>query len=176
MDMVTIMREKRFIGQEFLTWLWYKSDVLNYMQVRNIGTLEMSVERRIVLEAGSGIERKAVSCVGSEIDLSEAWAALREGKKVSQARFMITLEGLTWHVTINDQGELRSVKMPKTFDSGEEELESDAGKLLERIALLSKLADIVDALFASFINVRSDDNEWAIEVAKMADWIDIRCK
>ena len=84
---------------------------------------------------------------------------------------MINFEDLTGHVTINDQGELRSVKMPKTFDPGEEEPESDAGKLLERIALFSNLADIVDGLFASFINVRADDNEWAIEVAKMADWM-----
>ena len=26
MDLVDLITEKRFIGQEFLTWLWYKSD------------------------------------------------------------------------------------------------------------------------------------------------------
>jgi recombination associated protein RdgC len=171
MDMVTIMRKKRFIGQEFLTWLWYKSEMTDCFIVPRIGQIDMAIERRIVLESGSGIERKTVSCVGSDIDLSEAWAALREGKKVSQARFMINFEDFAWHVTLNDRGELRSVKMPKTFNPEEEVLESDAGKLLERIALLSNLTDIVDGLFASFINIRADENEWAIEVAKMADWM-----
>ena len=26
MDLVDLITEKRFLGQEFLTWLWYKSE------------------------------------------------------------------------------------------------------------------------------------------------------
>ena len=60
------------------------------------GTVEVWFENRMSLESGSGEYKQAVTCQGKELDLAEARTALKEGKKVSQARMRLNSDGREW--------------------------------------------------------------------------------
>ena len=173
MDLADLMKEKQFIGQEFLTWVWFISDLNSgLVELPGFGAVEIWFEQRMMLESGSGDMRQAVVCSGRELDLAEALTALREGKKVSQVRLRIGFEEREWHLTLKDQGlELTGVKPPKTFDPDEEEPESDAGKLLERVALLQELIRILDALYARFLTARLTDRWENEEIPRLRKWL-----
>lgn len=173
MDLADLMKEKRFLGQEFLTWIWFRSDVnAGLVELPEFGAVEIWFEQRMMLESGSGDMRQAVACTGRELDLAEALTALREGKKVSQVRLRVAVEEREWHLTLKDQGlELTGVKTPKTFDPDEEEPESDAGKLLERVALLQELIRILDALYAQFLYARLTDRWDNEELPRLRKWL-----
>jgi hypothetical protein len=165
MDFVDLIREKRFFGQEFLTWVWYMSEINSgLLEAPGYGAVEVWFVDRLVLESGSGNALQQVSCKGKDLELAEARTALKEGKKVSQARLRVAADGKEWQVTLKADGlDLASVKAPKTLEPDEEEAESQAGRFLDRLAVMQELARIVDGLYGLFLTVRLTD-DWSRDV------------
>lgn len=166
MDLVDLINEKRFLGQEFLTWVWYQSEINSgLVDLPGFGTVEIWFEDRLMLEAGSGNSRQLVTCQGKDMDLAEARTALKEGKKVSQARLRLRANGLEWSMTIKADGlELSGVRAPKTLEMDEEDPEESlAGRLLDRLAVMQELVKAMDALFARFISLKLSD-DWEEQV------------
>ncbi|MEW5723684.1 MAG: hypothetical protein AB1896_11295 [Thermodesulfobacteriota bacterium] len=173
MDLLDLKQEKRFLGLEFLTWVWYQSEVNSgLIELEGLGTVELWFENRLVLEAGSGNARQTVTLQGKDLELAEARTALLEGKKVSQARLRIAAESREWRVTLKAEGlELGSVKAPKTLDADEEEAESAAGRLLDRIAVMQELTRILDLLYARFLAVRLTNLWEKNELPRLRHWL-----
>lgn len=174
MDLVTLIREKRFLGLEFLSWLWFFSEInRGLIELKGLGTVEVWFEDRMVLETGTGNARQTVTCQGKDLDLTEARTALREGKKVSQARLRILIEGREWRFTFHAEGfELSGVRPPKTFEAEEEEPEGEAGLLLDRVALMLELTGVVDALYKKFLADRLTETWVKKTLPRLRAWID----
>ena len=52
MDLVDLITEKRFLGQEFLTWLWYESGQREgHFQIGDAEPFELHFDDQLVLEA-----------------------------------------------------------------------------------------------------------------------------
>ena len=174
MDLVDIIAEKRFLGQEFLTWLWYKSDERGgAVALPGQGDVVVVFERHLLLEYGEGESFEKVVCQGLRAELREARAGLCLGKKLEQARIMLQVGEYEFHVTVKGSVfEYRSVRLPKTMTQAEEADDPAAreGMVLDRIGLYQSLVHTLDALFRMFLQVRLGD-EWPEERQRLAAWI-----
>jgi len=174
MDLVDLIAEKRFLGQEFLTWLWYKSDERGgAIDLPESGDIIVIFEKHLLLESGEGETLEKVICQGLQAELKEARTGLSLGKKLEQARILIQLGDYEFHVTIKGSTmDYRSVKLPKTMEQSEEGDDEAAreGMLLDRIGLYETLLRTLDGLFRLFIQARTTA-AWPEELQRIHAWI-----
>ncbi|MEN8140968.1 MAG: hypothetical protein ABFR97_07055 [Thermodesulfobacteriota bacterium] len=175
MDLVDLIAEKRFLGQEFLSWLWYKSEERGgtVLLPESGEDIQLVFEKHLLLEYGEGEEREKVVCQGLQAELKEARTGLRQGKKLEQARIHLVRGEYEWHMTIKASLlEYRSVKVPKTMAGAEEGDDDEAveGRLLDRIGLLETVYRSMDELLAQFIRLRIG-GQWPEELARLRAWI-----
>ena len=116
MDLVDIISEKKFIGQEFLTWLWWKSEERGgLVGLPGYGDITVVFEKHMLLEFGEGEYSEKLVCTGLQTELKEARTGLVMGKKLEQARLQIINSDYEWNVTLGaGLFEYRSVRLPKT--------------------------------------------------------------
>ena len=174
MDLVDLIAEKRFLGQEFLTWLWYKSDERSgTVFLPGTGDIQLVFEKHMLLEYGEGDSFEKIVCQGLQAELKEARTGLRMGKKLEQARIHLILGEYEWFLTLKGSMlEFRNVKLPKTMAGAEESDDPDAveGRLLDRIGLLETATRTVDDLFRMFLEMRISSG-WKEELDKLSTWI-----
>lgn len=126
--------------------------------------------RRLVLESGDGEYTERVVCQGMHADLKEGKEALRQGKKITQARLRIVHDKTEWEFTFKgDRFHFQAMKLPTLPENDGEEADRE-GELLERIYLIEKAAEMMDLLFQSFLNLRLSGG-WGAEQARLTKWI-----
>ncbi|MDR2945954.1 MAG: hypothetical protein LBV79_04320 [Candidatus Adiutrix sp.] len=174
-----LWKDKLFIGQEFLTWLWIYSEIHGNFLSTKAGEVELWFESRLHLESGEGGDRKSVTCqmhasgrLEASYDWAEALTALKRAKKLTRARLKVSTEDKEWSFslaagTLTPQG----VKFPKTFAASEEEEDTDSGRFLERVALLKELTAIVEALFKQFLEIRLSPDWELTELPRLNKWL-----
>ncbi len=174
MDLVDLIIEKRFLGQEFLTWLWWKSEERGGgVELPGQGDILVVFEKHMLLEYGEGEANEKLICRGLQTELQEARTGLTMGKKLEQARVRLAQNDHEWNVTLTATlMEFRSVRLPKTGDTEQggnnpEELE---GMVLERIFLFEELVRLVNDLFRLFLTIRVSD-QWHDELLKIRAWV-----
>ncbi|MBI4962859.1 MAG: hypothetical protein HY913_06255 [Desulfomonile tiedjei] len=175
MDFIDILSQKAFLGREFLTWLWFKSD-------RAGGRIEMPGNKaaevlfldRMTLDLSDAETPQTVMLKGEYSELREGLAALREGKKIEEARisvraadndFTMILKG-TWF----SFGSLRTPPILPASDADEEE--PVEGAFLEKVSLIEESMEIVDSLFAYFLKLRTSDQWETEELPALRRWVE----
>lgn len=168
-----LWKEKIFLGQEFLTWLWIVSEINgNLLNIKPQGAIELWFENRMVLESGEGGDRKSVACQDPSAQWAEAHTALRRAKKLTKARLKVRTEEKEWGLSLAaDTLAPQGVKFPQTFASGEEEEDSEIGKFMERVALLNELMAIVESLFKEFLEIRLTGDWEERELPRLNKWL-----
>ena len=175
MDLVDLITEKRFIGQEFLTWLWWKSEERGgSVELEGQGDIVVVFEKHMLLEYGEADYNERLVCSGLQTELKEARTGLRTGKKLEQARLQIIKDEMEYNLTLGATSfEFRNVKLPKTegadasTDSADAEME---GAVLERIYLFEELVKIVNDLLLMFVEARTSET-WSEELARIRTWV-----
>jgi len=177
MDLVELMEEKRFLGQEFLTWLWWKSEERGgAVSVSNYGDIAISFEKHLLLEVGEGESNEKLICSGLQSELREARTGLRMGKKLEQARIVLSRDSHEYSLTLTGSLlEFRNVRLPKTEDTGSNDdakatREDVEGLILERIFLFEDLQKMVMTLFSMFIEVRLGE-QWHDQANAIRHWV-----
>lgn len=173
MDFLDILREKAFLGREFVTWLWFKSDQTGGMiEIPGRKAIQVIFLDRMTLDLADVETPQTVSIKGEYSELREGLAALREGKKIEEARislkgeeneFVMALKG-TWF-------SFGSFKTPPILppDERDSELESE-GNFLEKISLVEEGMSLVDDLFEYFLKLRISEAWEAVEVPLIRKW------
>ena len=143
------------LGQEFLTWLWYQSDVAPGAFVDKEGQpFSVSMEQRIVVQGGEGDAKETATVAG---------------KKVTRALIRLEKEELAFQFTLKAEDfTLGSLKTPKV-EKPEEDDDPDA-MLLEKIYLMEVCLGLLDSLYARFLQLRLSP-QWQQEVADMRQWM-----
>jgi recombination associated protein RdgC len=174
MDLVDIISEKRFLGQEFLTWLWYKSEERGgAVSLPGAGDIQVVFEKHMLLESGEGESLEKLICTGLQAELQEARTGLLMGKKLEQARIYIAKGDYEWRLTLGATlFEYRNVSLPKTVASNEEASDPIAweAKVLERIGMSEEVMHTMDELFRMFLKIRTTA-AWPEELARLKRWI-----
>ncbi len=175
MDLVDLIEEKRFLGQEFLTWLWYKSDERGgaIFLPESGSDIQLVFEKHMLLEYGEGEAHEKVICRGLQTELKEARTGLAMGKKLEQARVQLIRDDHEWHLTLRgSMMEFQGVRLPKTMANSEESDEPEAmeARLLDQIGLYELAVRTVDQLYRMFLEVRLGSG-WGKELTKMQAWV-----
>ena len=174
MDLIDLIQEKRFLGQEFLTWLWYKSDERGgSILVPERGDVSVLFEKHMLLEYGEGEQAEKVICRGLQTELKEARTSLALAKKPEQARIRLAWAEHEFGVTLTAAVfEFRNIRLPKTVAGADEggTREDMEGRILERIALFELLTGLILDLFRLFVNIRASQ-QWQEELGKMRTWV-----
>ena len=147
MDLVDLIEKRRFVGREFLVFLWFESELFDGMiPVEGYGTCELRLEGFITLAEGKEQARlKGVAPSGDP----EAHQALRQGKLPVQARLRLSAGELEYAFTFNaDTLGMAAVKIPAVVKD-----EAD-DQFYERMYLVEELESLLAALYAKFIGIR----------------------
>jgi len=159
-------RNFAFLGKEFLSWLWFKSEERGgTILLPGMGDIGLIFVRKMVLSSGEGEYAETVTRQGMHADLREGKAALREGKMIREARIRVDLGSEQWEFTLKAETfRYQTLRLPVTVDFADEE-ESREGRLLERIQLVETLLGTMEKLFDHFLSLRLSPR-WETEELK----------
>lgn len=153
-------------GLEFLTWLWFFSE-----QRGGIFTVEGS-RYGVMIEGpltffmeGSGAH-VTVLRHGEPLISSEAKTALLSGKKLRQAKLVMSREEETWRGTVDaEEFVFRGFRLPKTDALG------PAGRFEERMLSLARFQHGFLCAFDRFLEERLDAARWAETRGEIHRWV-----
>lgn len=159
------------LGQEFLTWLWYRSESRNGSfeteDGRNFGVF---MEQRIAVQGGEGESLETATVSGSMSQLREARLGLSTGKKVSRALIRIERDADSWLLTLKAEDfALNSLKTPVIKKDGEDD-DPDA-RFLEKMYLIDTCLGFLDEVYRQFLAVRLSPR-WNDEVRDLRVWME----
>ncbi len=171
LDLHTAETLAPFIGRDFLTWLWYFSDLKNgAFQTSQGEVFAVFLEQRISVQGGEGASQDTAVSSGPMSELREAKLGLKIGKKVNQARIRMEQDENAWQMQLRAEDfTLTSFKTPKVEMKLEEGEDPDA-RWLEKMYLIEKSLTVLDELFAHFLNIRFSA-DWPRELAAIKTWI-----
>lgn len=165
MGAIELIQQKAFIGREFLTWLWFRSETDPVVDLSGSRSVEVEILGPLLLEANFGDARSS-GLKGESAGLSaEAGTALREGKKLRRARLKFNVEGVEWIASLD--GETLAVTGLAVPSSGKlpfsESLRLRTEFMLDFDSLLTELINL-------FLERRLDEKDWAKELQKIHAW------
>lgn len=160
MDLVDRIDTTRFLGGEFILWLWFSRDVTGgEIRIKGRGTLVVSLETQLAL-ADPVADRERVAIRGIDpFGSAEAGEALVAGKLPRKVGLRLVFEQSEWVATLDSNTlALSGVKLPQSSTQGEEEI------FYERMQRLEQIHELVQALYAHFLGVRLAPS-WESDVA-----------
>lgn len=158
------------LGQEFLTWLWYRSEVHNGFKDADGNDFIVTMEKRIVVQGGEGDLMETASVSGAMSELREARLGLTTGKKVTRALVRFDQEPESWNFTLRAEDfSLGGFKTPKV-DNKEEKDDDPEAAFFEKIYLLDKGLGFFDGIYKEFLDLRLSA-EWKAEVKSIQSWM-----
>jgi hypothetical protein len=158
------------LGQEFLTWLWHKSDAQPdaFRDAENT-PFQLAMGHRVVVQGGEGDTLETASVSGALSPLREARFGLATGKQVTSAVLLLEQDGLRWQLSLRAEDfAVSSLRAPKT-DRNDADGDPDA-PLLERIWLMERCMALLDSLYAVFLRLRLSP-QWADEARRVHAWM-----
>ena len=175
------------LGQDFLTWLWYRGETSGGFKSASGEKFSVIMEKRVVVRGGEGELAETASVSGAASELREARLGLTTGKKVIRALIRLDRAQTERNSTM-DQGagheeaeeswqfalkaedfSLGGFKTPK-ISGGLEKDEDPEAVFFEKVYLLEKGLEFLDALFRFFLNLRLG-KEWQEELASIRRWM-----
>jgi recombination associated protein RdgC len=167
MDYMTLIKDKSFLGAEFLTWLLYQSDTLDgRIQLPSGEVVEVWFDDKMTLGADYGNSLQNILKGADPSASSEAMAALSEGKKVTETKLRVVKDIAEWTLNLKAESlDLMGLKIP-SFGS----VERDA-IFYDRITLVEEIDDMLMGLFSLFLDDRLSP-DWESRVAlAIQEWI-----
>jgi hypothetical protein len=161
----------KFLGHEFLTWLWFFLDTdqnnINSLQ-EDVVSFEMN--NRIVLENSLDNITENITIKGDDAGLEEAKLSLQKGGVVTECNFSFKTGDHEWKFNI--KGESLNISSLKPPETGQIEKKEDIdGAVLEKFYLYEKVVSLVEKLYDQFIQIRIT-NKWEKETVPMIKkWI-----
>jgi len=164
--------DRASLGREFLTWLWFKSEERNgTVSIPGTGDVELLMIRRLVLESGDGEYAETVVCQGMHADLKEGKEALRQGKKIKEARIKLGKDEDNWEFTLKaDRFSFQSLKLPVMTDKLDDSEDRD-GAIIERVYLIETATKTMIQLFRLFLDLRLSPRWLSSEAPRIKNWL-----
>ena len=171
LDISVSYNRYKFLGCEFLTWLWFvienQPDVLKNADAE-LSSLELG--NRIVLENHSGELSEAITIKGDDAGLEEGRLALRKGAVVTEMNLLYKSGEYEWKFSL--KGESLAFSSLKTPDTGKVETKDDLeGAILEKLFLREKAIGLTDRLFQQFIRLRISEDWDKMVNSSIREWI-----
>jgi len=170
-DLAVAYNRYRFIGDEFLTWLWFLIENDQNM-IRSIDPdcTALEIGNRIVLENRKSKSLERISIKGDDAGLEEGRLALKKGALLSELSLIFKTGENQWPFSL--KGESLNLSNLKTSGPSnppsQEEMEFF---LLAKAEHFNKIINFVELLFKAFIHLRISVNWNKKVVPNIKKWI-----
>lgn len=171
LDIAVAYNKYKFLGYEFLTWLWFTLDTDQQVLFEGLkGDSHLQIGNRMVLERGLEDAVEKITIKGDDAGLEEGMMALKKGALVTEVHLSYRNDGLTWSFNIKGESlNLSSLKLPET--GALENAEDAEGIVLEKIYLYEQVLVAVTAFFNRFISIRLSDTWETASVPQIKKWM-----
>ena len=157
------------LGQEFLTWLWYRCEEQpGAFRDAKGQAFQVTMEQRMAVQGGEGGALETATVAGALSQLREARLGLRTGKKVTRAQVHIEADGLDWQFNLKAEDLSLSGFRAPSIDQ-DHNGDPDAF-FLEKTYLMETGLEKLDAAYAQFLTLRLS-SAWAQETQAIARWM-----
>jgi hypothetical protein len=171
LDIAVAYNRFKFLGNEFLTWLWFivENDP-RYLKDLFPDLVSLEIGDRIVLENRNQESVESITIKGDEANFEEGILSLRKGAVVTEINLHFKSGDQEWGFTIKGESlNLSSFKIPFTDPSDTEEAIENT--VIDKIYLYEQAIQLIDNLFKNFIKKRTSSN-WQNKVIPMIKkWI-----
>lgn len=172
LDIAVSYNRYKFLGHEFLTWLWFviERDQGEFKDQSNT-PFTLIIGNRIVCEhIVEDNTLETVTIKGDNAGLEEGLLALRKGAFVTELSLTLTQLELTWEFNLKGENfHFTGFKHPNTEKI--EKKEDREGALLEKIYLYGKAVELMDHLYLIFLKLRMSDTWTSQTMGDIKTWI-----
>lgn len=159
LDVAVAYNRYKFIGEEFLTWLWYILDTSqNRLKSFDEEFESLEIGNRIVLENRKKESNERITIKGDGASLEEGILALRKGALVTELSLKYRSNKNEWKFTIKGESlNLSGLTTPATaLPETADDLE---GFVIEKAYLYEMVIQFIEKAFNNFIKIRIS-NSW----------------
>jgi hypothetical protein len=168
MDLLDQMHRTSFLGAEFLTWLWYRSEVQegNFALDSEFGAFELWFEDKLVVGSPAIDAQENHFKGGHPTTSQEARIALRLGKLAREAKLRVVRGNQEWMFTFKSETlATNGIKIPAVLTK------EDSEKFYERMELIEQLDQMMKGLFAQFLAIRLSPKWDSDELPALQAWV-----
>jgi translation initiation factor 2 beta subunit (eIF-2beta)/eIF-5 len=171
LDVAIAYDRYRFLGNEFLTWLWYTLENRSARLAQIDADLSvLEIGNRMVLENSRSEGLETITIKGDDAGLEEGLLALKKGALVTEMNLLYRSGDNTWQFNLKGESlNISSFKTPET--AGNETKEDIEGAVLEKIFLYEKVVRFVESAFRYFVRLRISENWDNKIINQMKLWI-----
>lgn len=170
MDIAIAYNRYKFLGNEFLTWLWFVIET-DPKQLHRLDAdlVSITIGNRMVLENTRSNAKETITIKGDNAGMEEGRLAVKKGAVVAEIH--LSYKTGAQHFEFNLKGESLNISNLKLPETGPVETPEDLeGVVLEKIFLIEKVVGMVNRLFAHFIHLRLS-NTWDRQTtSKIRKW------
>ncbi|WP_246803994.1 hypothetical protein [Desulfosarcina cetonica] len=104
LDVAVAYNRYKFIGNEFLTWLWFIIDANpDYLKTVDQTIVALNIGNRIVLENNSNDSSEIITIKGDDAGLEEGILSLRKGAVVIEMNLIYKTENQDWKFSLKGE-------------------------------------------------------------------------
>ena len=171
LDVAVAYNRYKFLGEEFLTWLWYVIEK-NQALLKNFDPdfVGLEVGNRIVFENRRKESAERITIKGEGAGLEEGVLALKNGALVTELNIVYRSVELKWQLTLKGESlNISGLNIPQTdLPESDEDLE---GYVLEKLFLYDRCLKFFNNMFSHFIKLRISNDWQNKEIGTIRKWI-----
>ena len=175
LDISTGYNKYKFIGNEFLTWIWYLTENdEDILSITGSGYKNISLEigNSLVLENDKKKESpEKITIKGDKAGLEEGLTALKKGAVVTEINLLLTLDEDEFKFTIKGESlNITGLKTPSyksSEDTGSDEVE---GSVIEKAYFCDRVFGFIDILFNTYMERRTSESFTSGDLHKIRSW------
>ncbi len=172
LDVAVAYSRYQFLGEEFLSWLWFviENDHRLLQQLDpDLAALEIG-HRMVLVNRRHRDTGETVTIRGDHAGMEEGLLTLKKGGMVAEIHLIYRSGDNEWQFSLKGESlNLSSLKVPATGRvETEEEIE---GAVIEKIYLYERVIGLINRLYARFIKLRLGDEWNKVVVPAVRQWI-----
>ncbi len=164
MKPMELIEQGRFLGEEFLLWLWMRGLKDGGVSGLDGDQSACFVDDAVQLVTESGDVKELSLRKGNPAESREAFEALSRGMRPAKAKVRLLSGDMEWTFTLGAAGlEISTMKLPPT------QAKDPQGRIADRLFLLEEGTSHLERRFQAFLEARAQDPEEMAE--SMREWI-----
>src|SRR5690625_88117 len=165
MDLADEVARKRFLGTEFLLWLWYRVETENNIFNVEDKQFELNFDDQLMLEVQLAAAEQTSLKGGSPAHAPEAYKAIQHGKRIARARMRMAQAEREWGFMFNaDSIAMSGIKIPAVLRDAEDD------KIDERLYLIDEIDKVWPSIYRQLLALRLSE-AWGKEVEVVRAYI-----
>lgn len=171
LDVAVAYNRYRFLGNEFMTWLWFMIDTRQgQLKEFDPDLTALEIGNRIDLENRRDENVERITIKGDDADLKEGYLAMRKGALVTDLNLVLRSENFHWQFNI--KGESLNISALRTPDTAPPENQEDTEAVaLEKIYLHERITQFLEKAFDRFVTLRTSDQWNRSIIGEIRQWL-----